>query len=951
MEKPSLRTSQDNIQKLIFDSEKYTKETSQFFKHNHSHSHSLPRSESLPTHFLPQQKALNPLNDSQKHNNPKPKPLPNPIENNSKPQNILELKEKDKTNNIKTIANTNTSCPITNKPKPTINPPNPFSKNLLKSCNIALNLVDKDLNSLNVQTIDKNSLQFLNISSNKFKRFPEELRQFPNLKSLKLDHNFIKTLPQWLANSFKSLEILSVSDNLLQDLSFMDAAELKGSLGVSLRFLDVSFNHIDHIPIQIQHLKDLKSLRLHNNDFLCIPTSIRNINNLQEFTLDWFKYIKTDETPSLNESIFKSLKQRFSIHFALPLEHFNDLITEGRASRYFIEIMNILLKKVETEEEKSSCYFMDIIAFFQDGSDYTMDINKIFKDSGQSFMHKAVLNEEISVMKSLIFYEFEQLNVMDLHKNTALSLAIQEERYFAAKVLIYNGANVEMGGNFMGNCLNLATAKMQIFLIEDLLKFGASPNAKDAEGNCSLHYLASIFSKDSEKANKIMTKLMESGANPNLKNQDLWSPIHLAVKRDQISAIKFMVVWNNSLKSQNPSPFLNINNVNNPIKKIVKKPFKINKRGGMEKWTPLHIAISTSNYDIIKILLENKADIYTTNINNIKPVGYCRSAGVLKLIRLHEKKMLSILKNPPADLLKRSFIQNTRNNDKNSDVDEEKSRVIENLLEFEEEKAVKNLILGCNDINKIEKFNRFMQKPSISKIEANVFNKDSRFLRSKSTSELLNINKVYGFLQNFHNYYKNSQFSLLKYQKLVVEGFSHYTLSDLIGYITAMKLLYYKLLEEINILEGHSITLETVQRFLNQKSEIKEIFQAFKESYFTLQKAFIEMIREIIKKHKGELMDNKEKSRKAYIIIENLASFMGKERKKGGYEDVYKSFIKESNEKIMEIYQLLGKASFLKFEVGFMMGMINSKEKVIVGCSPVVRNVARERKEIRLEKK
>jgi len=50
-------------------------------------------------------------------------------------------------------------------------------------------------------------------------------------------------------------------------------------------------------------------------------------------------------------------------------------------------------------------------------------------------------------------------------------------------------------------------------------------------------------------------------------------------------------------------------------------------------------------------------------------------------------------------------------------------------------------------------------------------------------------------------------------------------------------------LEEITILEGNSITLETVQRFLNQKTEIKEIFQAFKESYFALQKAFIDDLR------------------------------------------------------------------------------------------------------------
>lgn len=933
MEKVSLRTSQDNIQKLILESEKYTKETSQFFKH--SHSHQIPRSESLPVHSFPQQKALNPLNDSQKHNNNKPKPPSKPEIPTSKPPNLLDLKDKG---HSKGTTNNQSLAQIPTKPKIINNPPAAFNKNLLRNCNVALTLINKDLNMLNVPTIDKASLQFLNISSNKFKRFPEELRQLPNLKSIKIDHNFIKTLPQWLSNSFKYLEILSISDNLLQDLSFLDSGDLKNFLGVSLRFLDVSFNHIDHVPIQMHHLKELKALRIHNNDFLCIPTSIKNITNLQEFTLDWFKYIKHDENQSLNDSIFKSLKQRFHIYFSLNQEQFTDLINEGRASRNIIEILNALLKKLEVEDEKASCYFMDLVGFFQEGSDYTLDVNKIYKESGQSIMHKAVVNEEISVMKSLIFYEFENLNILDVHHNTALSLAIQEERYFAAKVLIYNGANVEIGGDFMGNCLNLATAKLQIFLIEDLLKFGANPNGKDAEGNSSLHYLASIFSKDVEKSTKIMTKLLESGAQPNIKNQDLWSPLHIAVKREQISAIKFMIFWNKGLKSQAPSPFANNGNSSN-TKKIIRKPFKINKRGGIEKWTPLHIAVSVTNYEIIMILLENKADIYLTNIHNMKPVGYCRSGGVLKLLRIHEKKILSVLKCSTSDLLKRSFIQNTRTNDKNSDIDEEKSRVIENLLEIEEEKAVKNLILGCNDINKIEKFNRFMQKPSIAKIESTFINKESRILRSKSTSELLNINKIYGFLQNFHNQYKNSQFSLVKYQKLIIDGFGHYSVADLVGYITAMKLIYYKLLEEISILEGNSITLETVQRFLHQKAEIKEIFQAFKESYFALQRAFVEMIRDILKKYRPELEENKEKGRKAYIIIENLSSFMGRERKKGGNEEIHRLFIKETNEKIKEVYKLLGKMSFLQVEISFMVGILNSKDNKLVGCSPVVKTV------------
>ena len=942
MQKGNLKTSQDNIHKLVSESEKYSKETSQFFKHNHNNTHNLPRSESLPNNCLQSskvQKNKNSINDTpnsiktnakQPKNTKSPSHNANQIKSLSKIQNFIELKEKKTLDLINNKHDENENIQDKQNIIKITNIASQKPKNLLKNCNIALNIINKELTTLSnfcLQTIEKNSLQFLNISSNKFKRFPEEIKLFPNLKSLKLDHNFIKTLPNWLASNFKYLEILSVSDNLLQDLSFIDSTDIK-NLGNSLRFFDVSYNHIDFLPNNLKYLKELRSLRIHNNDFINIPVSFHYLQNLQEFTLEWLKYLKFDD-PLTNDSLFKLLKQRFSIYFQLNYDGFQAMLNEGRASRLYIEVIYQNLKTME-KNDKKVCYLMDLLGFFIEESEFTIDLNSICKDNGYSLMHKAVKNEEIGVMKSLIFYEFENINLIDINQHTALSLAIQEERYFAAKVLIYNNANLEIGGSLMGNCLNLATVKLQIFLIEDLLKFGANPNSKDYEGNSPLHYLSSIFSKDIEKSSRIMTKLLEYGAEPNIKNQDFWSPIHLAVKRDQIQALLYMISYNKSLKTQAKDHYIGLNEnktIEKSKKNYIYKPFKINKRGGIDKWTALHIAVSITNYDILKVLLDNKADIYATNINNYKPVVYCRSGGVLKLLRVYERRILNYIKHQGNEGTRKSFMNITKE-DKNSDIDEDRSRIMDTFYDVEEEKIVKNLILGSNDINKIEKFNKLMsgiQKPSIAMIETNNF--PNKILRSKSSIELTNINKIYGFLQAFHQQYKNLQFSLIKYQKLIIEGFSHYSLSELLRYVTSIKLLYYRLVDEIKILEGNSINFETLQKLLYHRNDLKDSFQAFKESYYYIPRCFVGIVSDLLKKYKAEFIQNKEKMKKGVILIENILIFLSKEKKKGISDEFFMLFLKEINDKMKDIYILLSDVGvFLRYELISTVGLINGEK-------------------------
>lgn len=908
----ALETTQGNILKLISNSEKYSKETSHFFKHNHE----ILRSGSLPN-GIHAQKSTSVPDDS-----------------------INQIPRKTTSKAVLPVGNKLANLHEVNEPPKILSNRTNFNvlkKNMLKNCNIAINIVNKDLCSLNTQAIEKKTLQFLNISSNKFRRFPEELKEFINLKSLKIDHNFIKTLPNWLISTFPSLEILSISDNLIQDLSFMDSKEeVNKHLQKSLKFFDVSCNHIDFLPSSLQNFRELNCLRVHNNDFLKIPTSLKNLEKLQEFTLDWFKYIKKDDN-KINEAVFSSLKQRFSPYFTLNLEGFNDLINEGKASKLYTLVFCYFLRKCEKEEEKNFIFFLDLMNFFYQGSGFTMEINQILPEKGQSLMHKAVMNEEIGVIKSLIFFEFEHLDLIDSNNHSALSLAIYEERYFAAKVLIYNGANVEIGGNVMGSCLNIAIIKMQTFLIEDLLKFGADPNGKDTDGNTPLHYISSIYSKDVEKSSKIISKLLEYGADPNSKNIDLWSPIHLAVKKEQIEALNFMFSWNKQLNSSSKNQMAVIENKE---KKIEKRPFKISKKGGNDKWTPLHIAVSIANFNIINLLLENKADIYAVNIANKKPIFYCRSVGILKLLRIHERKILSSLRGQSSGNLKLSFMQSfIMKYDKNSDdVDEERSKIMDTIYDIEEVKTIKNLVLASNDINKLEKFHRFIQKPMVSSLASKNFNMVPKLARSKSNFELTNFNKISSILQEFNNKYKNMQFSLMKYKKSMIDGFSHYTLSEVLGYLTGIKVISYKLHAELKALELNSINLENLHKLLNQQNEMKEIMNILKESYFLVQKCSLEILYDLIFKIL-DFNQKKETKIKAFIFLENLLSFISIEKKNEKNEEISKIFFKEAGDKLKIMFSPIWETGcFLRFEEClFLLTIINKNIKLQFHNTPQIK--------------
>lgn len=519
-------------------------------------------------------------------------------------------------------------------------------KPLLKAYNIALNLNNKELSFLKLENIEKANIQFINLSNNRFREFPIEIQPLINLKSLKIDHNYIKTLPNWLFSSFKLLEILSIGDNLIKDLISIENNENT----LELKYLDVSFNNIENLPLKLDNLKNLNSLRINNNHFLKLPISLIKLVNLKELTLDWFKYVGFTKEKEL---LFQTLKARFKIYFELTFDGFSALIDEGRLNRLYIEILYSFFN----EKGGKWAYLPEILGFFENNLDF--DLKAIESHTNQSLLHKAVLNEEIGIIISLISKEYPLLDLLDKENFSALSLAINKEHYFSAKLLLYKGASLIVGIK----PIFLAMNKIQAFLIEDLLKFGQNPNEIDSLGNTPLHYLASLYDKYEENGVKILKMLIKAGTLLNCRNNDLWAPLHIGVKRGEVGFVKA----------------------------LLEEGANVNKRGGGENWTALHIAISIGDYEIIKLLLSYKADLYSENSKGVKPISYCKSSTILKTIRKHEKILIKEVFNNNRGYINH-FIENSY------DLEEEKGVKIQNLIVNVRFSRSKSLLQSPNNI-------------------------------------------------------------------------------------------------------------------------------------------------------------------------------------------------------------------------------------------------------------
>jgi len=155
------------------------------------------------------------------------------------------------------------------------------------------------------------------------------------------------------------------------------------------------------------------------------------------------------------------------------------------------------------------------------------------------------------------------------------------------------------------------------------LKAGDDANRIDSGGNSPLHYAVVNIIDGHTEAIKIAQLLLDHGANPNVKNRENWTPLHMAIRKKSVITLEWIISHNFEVKEINGHGEL----------------FKLDKQGGVYSWTPLHIATYADTPELINALTQGGADPFKRSLNGFTAKRIVKRFGLtLKMVEKYEKE-------------------------------------------------------------------------------------------------------------------------------------------------------------------------------------------------------------------------------------------------------------------------------------------------------------------------
>ena len=136
----------------------------------------------------------------------------------------------------------------------------------------------KTFKSVATASLNPDSVFKLDLSKQKHKVVPEEIRNFKNLQVLKLSRNRLKDIPEWIGE-LKNLQVLDVSYNKIKVIP--DSI----SNCTHLVYLGLNRNVIETLPHTIGRLEFLEVIELWDNEIIALPEEIKHLHNLKTLEL------------------------------------------------------------------------------------------------------------------------------------------------------------------------------------------------------------------------------------------------------------------------------------------------------------------------------------------------------------------------------------------------------------------------------------------------------------------------------------------------------------------------------------------------------------------------------------------------------------------------------------------------------------------------------------------
>ena len=151
---------------------------------------------------------------------------------------------------------------------------------------------------------------------------------------------------------------------------------------------------------------------------------------LQELSLDWFLYAK----PTKDKLIKRNL---------------------GKGDKILTSLFNLceLLEKYKMDQ-------CELITFLDNYSGNNFNKDQV-DNRNKTLLHHAAAKGDNGVIEGLLYGDANP-NFLDKDQCTPLCVAIRDENFVGARILIERDADVNIGGGIYGSALHLAVVKTEI---------------------------------------------------------------------------------------------------------------------------------------------------------------------------------------------------------------------------------------------------------------------------------------------------------------------------------------------------------------------------------------------------------------------------------------------------------------------------------------------------------